>query len=60
MLNTENSEISEISLTLLFRSETVKKSMKTVITIANHRYKIQIIPEALRNLSEISGFSNLP
>ena len=56
----ENSEISEISLTLLFRSETVKNSMKTVNAIANHRYKIQIIPEAERNLSEISEFSNLP
>ena len=32
----ENSEISEISLTLLFCSETVKKSMKTVATIENH------------------------
>ena len=29
------SEISEIGLTLLFCSETVKKSMKTVATIAN-------------------------
>ena len=32
----ENSEISEIKLTLLFCSETVKKSMKTVTTIASN------------------------
>ena len=35
----ENLEISEISVTLLFCSKTVKKSMKTVTTIASHRYK---------------------
>ena len=56
----ENSEISEISLTLLFCSKTVQKSMKTVTTIASHRYKIWIIHEAGRNFSEISEFSNLP
>ena len=56
----ENSEISEISLSLLFCSETVQKSMKTVTTVAIVRYKIQIIPEAEKNLSEISVFSNLP
>ena len=56
----ENLEISEISLTLLFCSETVKESMKTVTTIASHTYKIQIIPEAEKNLSEISEFSNFP
>ena len=32
----ENSEISEISLTLLFRSKTVQKTMETVTTIASH------------------------
>ena len=32
----ENSEISEISLTLLFCSKTVHISMKTVTTIASH------------------------
>ena len=32
----ENSEISEISLTLLFCSKTVQKSMKTVTAIASH------------------------
>ena len=45
----ENSEISEISLTLLFCSET-----QLQITF---RYKSQIIPEAEKNVSEIS---NLP
>ena len=34
--------------------------MNTVTAIASHRYKIQIIPEAEKNLSEISEFSNLP
>ena len=34
----ENSEISEISLTLLFCSETVKENMKTVTAIASHMY----------------------
>ena len=32
----ENSEISEISLTLLFSSKTVQKCMKTVTTIPSH------------------------
>ena len=33
--------------------------MKTVTTNASHRYIIQIIPEAEKNVSEISEFSNL-
>ena len=54
-------ENSEINLTLLFSSETVKKSMKTVATIAKHiQIKIQFSLETEKNLSEISKFSNLP
>ena len=58
----ENSEISEISLTLLFCSTTVQKTMKTVTTVASRivRHKIQVIPEGEENLSEISEVSNLP
>ena len=59
----ENSEISEISLTLPFNFA-LKQSRKACkqlpqlqITV---RYKIQNIPEAEKNLSEISEFSNFP
>ena len=85
--NTENSEISEINLTLLFCSETVKK--KHVNSCHNYKsqldinlllyllalkqsrnarkqwqpfqitvtYKIQIISETEKNLSEFSNFA---
>ena len=53
-------ENSEISLTLLFCSKTVQETMKTVTAVASHRHKIQVIPEGVENLSEISEFSDLP
>ena len=57
----ENSEFSEISLTLLFalkQSRTACKQLPQLQIIA--RYKIQVIPEAEQTFSEISEFSNLP
>ena len=57
----ENSEISEISLTYLFAIKQSRKPWKQLLPLwVTVIYKIQIISEAEKSLSEISEFSNLP